>query len=103
MIPSESTICDVAIPKIEPDLIRGSLVVTADKWAYERWKKLAISSYTDLKLAHLGKERKDYVNVSNVIFNLAAILCLMKTSEIEVCWKTNGCVKIDCKDGVKID
>ncbi|AWR95415.1 hypothetical protein [Acidianus brierleyi] len=103
MIPSESTICDVAIPKIEPDLIRGSLVVTADKWAYERWKKLAISSYTDLKLAHLGKERKDYVNVSNVIFNLAAILCLMKTSEIEVCWKSNGCVKIDCKDGVKID
>jgi hypothetical protein len=57
MIPKESTICDVAIPKIEPDRTRESLVVTVDKWAYERWKKSAISSYTDLKLAHLGKER----------------------------------------------
>ncbi len=93
MVPSESTICDVTIPKIEPDLIKGSMVVTGDKRAYDRWIKLAIRSYTNIMLVKLGNERVDYINVSNVVFNLAAILHLMGCNDVEVCWKNYGCVK----------
>ncbi|BCU69972.1 hypothetical protein [Stygiolobus caldivivus] len=93
MIPSESTICDVAIPKIEPDLIKGSVILTGDNFTFNRWKKLAVNSYTDIFRVRVGeKERSGKVNVSAVIFNLAAILGLMGVEGVEVCWKGGTCV-----------
>jgi hypothetical protein len=94
MLPSENTICDVAIPKIEADLIKNYLVVTSDKRAYQRWKRLAISRYADVRLANVEGERTSYAEVTSVIFNLAAILHFMKVEGVEVCIK-NNCVKID--------
>ncbi|MUM65949.1 hypothetical protein D1867_12060 [Acidianus infernus] len=94
MLPSESTICDIAIPKIEADLIKNYLVVTADKRAYDRWKRLAISEYAEVKLASVREERTSYAEVTSVIFNLASILHFMKFKDVEVCMD-NKCVKVD--------
>jgi hypothetical protein len=95
ILPSESTICDIAIPKIDADLVEGSLIVTSDRRAFERWNKLAISRYADIKLAKLGKERTDYSEVLSVIFNLAVILYLSKVRGVKICSEGNKCVEVD--------
>jgi hypothetical protein len=95
ILPSESTICDIAIPKIDADLVEGSLIVTSDKGAFERWNKLAISRYADIKLAKLGEERTDYSEVLSVIFNLAVILYISKVKNVKICSEGNKCVDVD--------
>ncbi|BBG25703.1 hypothetical protein [Sulfuracidifex tepidarius] len=47
LIPSEDLWCDIAIPKIDPDLIEGAYLLTGDKKAYERWRKSTIGKYTE--------------------------------------------------------
>jgi hypothetical protein len=95
ILPSESTICDIAIPKIDADLVEGSLIVTSDKRAFERWNKLAVSRYADIKLAELGEERTDYSEVLSVIFNLAVILYISKVRGVKICSEGNKCVDVD--------
>ncbi|MGC9105399.1 MAG: hypothetical protein ACP5HQ_03110 [Thermoprotei archaeon] len=56
VLPSEFAYCDIAIPKIDPDLIEGALVVTGDKHALNRWRKLTFSKYVTLGLVEGADE-----------------------------------------------
>ncbi|BFI75730.1 hypothetical protein [Sulfurisphaera ohwakuensis] len=109
IIPSELTICDVAIPKIQPDLIKGALVITNDKNAFERWKELSLSSYAEVKYAELDKnsKRKSFAEVTSVIFNMASLLKLMhekiprsyknsmlKLDIVEICCNKKWCIDV---------
>ncbi|BAB64986.1 hypothetical protein STK_00350 [Sulfurisphaera tokodaii str. 7] len=109
IIPSKLTICDVAIPKIEPDLIKGALVITNDKNAFERWKELSLRSYAEVEYAELDKSnrRNSFAEVTSVIFNMVSLLKLMhekipqsyknsmlKLDIVEICCNKTWCIDV---------
>jgi len=74
-VPSEPYRCDVSIPAIDPELVRGSTVLTSDRRAYELWRRMALSSYARVEYA--GGERfrgADEAEAHFALIQLAAIL-----------------------------
>lgn len=48
-IPSAPSRCDVSVPSIDPELLKGSTVLTGDRRAFELWSRLALAKYTKLR------------------------------------------------------
>ncbi|MCX8181010.1 MAG: hypothetical protein N3E41_06510 [Thermofilaceae archaeon] len=74
-VPSAHYKCDIAIPSIDPELVKGLTVVTADKRAYELWGKLALSKYAKLKLVDGSVFRSSSESEAHfALIQLAALL-----------------------------
>jgi hypothetical protein len=115
IIPSDDLMCDIAIPKLDPDLIQDAFLLTADKKAYERWSKSAISKYTkpilvDVstimkddsgnehgdkfsekalkhKVKDLGRRYMSIITMANFLDRIGGNLL-----QVELCWRKGECV-----------
>ncbi|MEM0093474.1 MAG: hypothetical protein QW753_03800 [Thermofilum sp.] len=48
-IPSAPSWCDVSIPSVDPELVKGATLLTADKRAFELWSRLALAKYAEVR------------------------------------------------------
>ncbi len=111
LIPSEDLWCDIAIPKIDPDLIEGAYLLTGDKKAFQRWTKSTLSKYTESLLVdvpNLDQESgvkkysesiKDFIVKDKPrrymsIITIALILSKVRTMKVSLGWKGQGKIEV---------
>ncbi len=66
IIPSYICSCDYAIPKIDPDFILNSCIMTCDKHASQAWKRQAVRKYTRIRLLRDDYNKSDFVHIHNI-------------------------------------
>lgn len=75
-VPSMPYKCDVAIPAVEPELIRDALILTSDRRAFELWSRLALSKYARIALVEDEVFRSPNTSEAHyALLQLAAMLC----------------------------
>lgn len=47
---SDAIDCDMAIPSIDPELVKGDAIISADRNAVEIWRSMALSRYASVRL-----------------------------------------------------
>lgn len=74
-IPSAPSRCDVSVPSIEPELLKGSTILTGDRRAFELWSRLALAKYTRLRhVSHTDFRSADESEAHYAAIQLAAIV-----------------------------
>ncbi|QKR00768.1 hypothetical protein GWK48_10535 [Metallosphaera tengchongensis] len=102
LVPTQSLQCDVAIPRIDPDLIRDSVVITADNKALMLWKRKTMSKYTTImRLIKTNNPKRSpgdrMMSIASLAVSLSRVLdyCNYKY-DIELCWEgIDTCVKVE--------
>ncbi|MEM1509204.1 MAG: hypothetical protein QXY49_00630 [Thermofilaceae archaeon] len=75
-VPSMPYKCDVAIPAVEPELIKNALILTSDRRAFELWNRLILSKYARIALVEEGFFRPPNLSEAHyALLQLAAMLC----------------------------
>ncbi|MCY0849677.1 hypothetical protein [Sulfuracidifex metallicus] len=75
ILPSEMTYCDQSIPKMDPDLLEGGLILTGDRRAFRVWSNSPLSKYATVKFVKLDDEIRN--NESERKYSLLSIASLL--------------------------
>jgi len=78
-LPSNAASCDMAIPAVDPELLKGATLLSADRLAVDLWKSMVLSRYTEVKLVR----REDFrpatgAELHYAVAQLAAMLCYLR-------------------------
>ncbi|MEZ0346306.1 MAG: hypothetical protein ABWK01_07135 [Infirmifilum sp.] len=78
-IPSNPVNCDMAIPAIDPELIRKAVILSADSHAVDMWKEMVLSKYTLITPVTRNMIRPaSGAELHYALIQLAAFLCLLR-------------------------
>ncbi len=79
-VPSNPVNCDMAIPAVDPELLKGATILSADRHAVDLWEGMVLSKYTEIKyVAEESFRRATTPEAHYAVIQLAAMLCHLRS------------------------